>query len=137
SLSVQQIAALTGIGIAIVGVTLVLRGFGVNVDPEDRAAVGGTPPFRGLGLVSGLAGTALIVVGVLMAIWPDAGAPWLAAAVSLALIVHGVASAITALRGSADRRLSGVLIALAGIALGVLAFSWPVLTLALFRLGVG
>lgn len=120
-LSVQQIAAVAGAGIAVAGLVLALRG------AEDRA----------LAWIARLSGAALLVVGALMTVWPDAGAPWLAAMVALSLIVHGVVSGVAALRGSADRRVSGVLIALAGIAVGVLAFSWPVLTLALFRLGVG
>lgn len=120
-LSVQQIAAVTGAGIAVAGLVLALRG------AEDRA----------LAWVARLSGAALLVIGALMAVWPDAGAPWLAATVALSLIVHGVVSGVAALGGDADRRVSGVFLALAGIAVGVLAFSWPVLTLALFRLGVG
>lgn len=140
-LTVQQIAAVTGIGVAITGVALVLRGFGRDSDSEDRgdvaahptAAVGAPVAER---WVTRLSGCALVVVGALMALWPDAGAPWLAAGIALALILHGIVSGVEAVRGSVDQRVSRVLIALAGIALGVLSFSWPVLTLAIFRLAV-
>lgn len=136
-LTVQQIAMVTGIGIAVVGVALVLRGFGAVIGGEDRPNPDEVSESRKTDWVSALAGAALVIVGALMALWPDAGAPWLAFAVALALVAHGAASAVAAFRGNADRRLSNVLIALAGIALGVLALSWPVLTLVLFRLGVG
>ncbi len=136
-LSVQQIAVLVGIGIAIAGLSLVLLGFGTGVEVEDRGAGGRPAGSRAAAWIGRLSGIALIVVGAVMALWPDSGAPWLAAAVALALVLHGVVSVLSAIRGSADRRVSGILIALAGIALGVLSFSWPVLTLAIFRLGVG
>lgn len=136
-LTVQQIAIVTGIGIAAIGVTLVLRGFGAEFGREDRHSSEQLGGSRSIDWISAVAGTALILAGALMSLWPDAGAPWLAVTVAIALIAHGIVSAIAAFRGSADRRVSGVLIALAGIALGVLAFSWPVLTLVLFRLGVG
>lgn len=136
-LTVQQIAMVTGIGIVAVGVTLVLRALGAEIDREERESPKDAIEFRDTDWISQVAGAALIIVGTLMAIWPDAGTPWLAFAVAISLIAHGIISAVAAFRGSADRRLSGVLIAFAGVALGVLAFSWPVLTLVLFRLGVG
>ena len=82
-------------------------------------------------------GAVLVVFGLLLAFWPDAGAPWLATTVALALILHGIASALISIRGGADHTAAGILVALAGITLGVLALSWPVLTLAIFRLAVG
>lgn len=136
-LTVQQIAIVTGIGLAAIGVTVVLRGFGAEIGREDRDSPDGVNESHRTDWVSAVAGAALLIVGALMALWPDAGAPWLAVAVAITLIAHGAVSAIGAFRGSADRRLSGVLIALTGIALGILAFLWPVLTLVLFRLGVG
>lgn len=136
-LSVQQIAVVTGVGIAVIGLTLALRGLGIGAEIEDREGAAQSAAPRALTWLTRLAGIALIVVGGLMALWPDAGAPWLATAVALALMLHGLVSVVTALRGSADGKVSGVLIALAGIALGVLSLSWPVLTLAIFRLAVG
>lgn len=133
-LTVQQIALVTGLGIAVAGVVM-LCSF-EKAGEEDRAP-SGTPVSRILTWTRIAGGAALIVVGLLMACWPDAGAPWLARLISIALVLHGAVSAVTALRGDADRRISGLLIALAGIALGLLSFSWPVLTLSLFRLAVG
>ncbi len=136
-LTVQQIAMITGIGIAVAGIALILHGLGAEIGREDRNASKEAAESRRIDWISTVAGLALAIAGALIALWPDAGAPWLALAVAIALIVHGAVSAIAAFRGSTDRRLSGVLIALTGMALGVLAFSWPVLTLVLFRLGVG
>mgnify|MGYP000942069218 CR=1 FL=1 len=140
-LTVQQIAMVTGIGIVAAGITLVLRGFGIDADGEgtdgeDRGGDARSAASTARVWIVRLAALALIVIGALMALWPDAGAPWLAAGVALALILHGIVSGIEAIRGGADRRTSGALIALAGIALGVLSFSWPVLTLVIFRLAI-
>lgn len=119
-LSAQQVATVAGAGIAIAGLVLALR----RTDG---------PRFA---LLARIGGAALVLVGALMALWPDAGAPWLAALLATSLIAHGIVSVLASLRGDADRRAAGVLIGLAGISVGALAFSWPVLTLALFRLGV-
>ncbi len=135
-LTVQQIAMVTGIGIAAAGITLALRSFGIDDFHEDRGDDARSAASTAGVWILRFSGVALVVVGALMALWPDAGAPWLAAGVALALILHGIVSGIEAIRGDADCRASGVLIALAGIALGVLSFSWPVLTLVIFRLAV-
>ncbi|NLB46909.1 MAG: lipase [Microbacteriaceae bacterium] len=120
SLSVQAIAVITGAGVAVVGVALL---FGSA---------------QGLhSWVARVSGAALVACGALMALWPDSGAPWLAKVLALALIFHGVLSAIAAVRGDRDHRVASLLTALAGICLGLVAFSWPVLTIALFKLGVG
>ena len=135
-LTVQQIAMVTGIGIAVAGITLALRSFGVDADNEDRSDDPRPSALTARVWIVRLAALALIVIGALMALWPDAGAPWLAGGVALALILHGIVSGVESIRGGADRRTSGVLIALTGIALGVLSFSWPVLTLVIFRLAI-
>lgn len=143
-LTVQQIAVLTGVGIAIAGLVLLVRG-----TAGGRAlTVGGSTSIGGItavddaspaapGWLTRIAGIALTILGALMALWPDSGAPWLATIVGIALILHGIISGIAAIRGDADHRVSGVLIAATGIIVGVLVFSWPVLTLSLFRLTVG
>ncbi len=120
SLSPGQLAVLTGAGLAIVGVALIVRS-------EPRS-----PRWLRLG-----SGAALIALGGAMALWPDSGAPWLARGVAAALVLHGIVTGIGAWFGDEDRRASGLIAALAGIVFGIVAFSWPVLTLALFRLGVG
>lgn len=139
-LTVQQTTLVTGIGVAVAGVALTMQSLsrvaGDEVQGEDRAGALPIAVSRTQTWIVRFAGLALIVAGSFMALWPNAGAPWLASLVAVALILHGAVSAVAAVRGDADHRVAGVLIALAGIALGVLAFSWPVLTLVLFRLAV-
>lgn len=129
-LSTQQTTACIGLGLVIVGFALALEPGQHHPDVQSLGSFMLTRFGRAVGAT-------MVAFGVLLAFWPDAGAPWLAVLVSLSLILHGIASAILAFRGDIDNRVAGVLIALAGIALGFLAFSWPVLTIAIFRLAVG
>lgn len=129
-LSTQQITVCIGLGLVIVGFTLALEPG--QHDPNVQSV--GSFILTRFGRA---VGATMVAFGVLLAFWPDAGAPWLAVLVALALILHGIASAILAFRDDTDNRVAGVLIALAGIALGFLAFSWPVLTIAIFKLAVG
>ncbi|MDI6022013.1 lipase family protein [Leucobacter sp. UT-8R-CII-1-4] len=129
-LSTQQTTVCIGIGLIIVGFTLVLE---PGQHDPDVHSVGSFILTR----FGRAVGAAMVAFGLLLTFWPDAGAPWLAAMVALSLILHGIASAILTFRGDADNRVAGLLIALAGIALGFLAFSWPVLTIAIFKLAVG
>ncbi len=119
SLNVHQIAAVTGIGLALAGVMLLLR-------PN--------PTGRNVWLAR-LAAIALMIAGVVSAVWPTAGAPWLARMIAIALILVGATNVISA-PSKTDNRLAGVLIGLATIAVGVIALFWPALTLVLFRIAV-
>ncbi|MFD4353155.1 lipase family protein [Nocardia sp. NPDC058518] len=129
-LRVQTVALVTGVGFALVGIAAALI-------PQTR---GGVP------LHARVLGGVLVVLGVAMALWPSAGAPGLAFLIGAALIVHGLLAAWQAVRGdgrgnagrvgSVDRRITAGLTAVASITVGVVAFSWPVLTIVLFRFGV-
>ncbi len=88
-------------------------------------------------VIATILGFLMVITGTFMAIWPDAGAPWLAFLIGGALIAHGLVSGIAAVRGDADHRTTGIITGLATIVIGVLTFSWPVLTLTIFRLGIG
>ncbi|NLA65589.1 MAG: lipase [Leucobacter sp.] len=121
SLSVQQIAIVTGTGAAIIGLAIACRTGETHLHAWVNRATG----------------IALLVVGVLMAVWPDSGAPWLAKVLALTVIFHGVMTFVSAVRGSRDHRVATALISLTSICMGVVAFSWPVLTIALFKLGIG
>ena len=120
-LTVHRVAIITGLGIVAAGVVTLLR------DP-DRAA---------LPRVGRWAGWLLVVLGAVMALWPDAGAPWLAFLVGTALLMHGAVAAVEAWRGRADLRAAGLLTAVATFLVGAVTFSWPVLTLSVFRFAVG
>ena len=78
-LTVQQIAMVTGIGIAAAGITLALRGFGIDDFHEDRGDDARSAASTAGVWIVRFSGLALVVVGALMALWPDAGAAWLAA----------------------------------------------------------
>ena len=84
-----------------------------------------------------IAAAAVGVAGLAIAAWPTAGAPWLAFAVAIAVIAHGLATAAAALWRTGASRMSGLIAAAASILLGAVALSWPVLTLSMFRLAIG
>lgn len=128
AMTVQTIATVTGIGIALLGVALLL------LPPDDR---GGEGPVTRLALFRGAVAAACLAVGAVIAFWPDAGAPWLAFLVGAGLIAHGVTAAMRAIRGTSDQRAAALIGAAATIVVGCVTFSWPVLTLVAFRLSVG
>lgn len=115
------LAILSGIGIALIGAATIL-------DPA-RA-----PQHR---IWARLAGAVLVLFGAVIALWPSLGVPTLALLIGLGLIAYGALTAILSLRRDADNRVAGLLIGAASIVLGVLSFTWPVLTLVLFRIGFG
>ena len=120
-LSPHGVAIATGIGIVVSGLALLMR--------SDSA---GTKPVLPL-----IAGVVCILLGATMALWPDAGAPWLAFLAGVALLVFGLHTGVEALRGRTDHRVASLLTALAAILIGVVSFAWPVLTLLIFRVGFG
>ncbi len=125
-LSPQQTALVTGLGLVFSGVALLLR------EGRETAMIGE----RAL-RVSRVFGIAVIVFGAAAAVLPSAGAVWTAFLVAAGLIAHGVHSLVRAFLVPSTHRAADVLAALAGIVLGSLAFTWPVLTLTAFRFAVG
>jgi uncharacterized membrane protein HdeD (DUF308 family)/acetyl esterase/lipase len=123
SVSVQTIALIAGIGLVVVGAAFLFTPVWAN-DNGARA-------------LPRIAGTLLVAVGGVMALWPDAGAPGLAFIAGAGLIGFGLVSGVQAIRSSSDMRVTALIAATATIVVGVLSFSWPVLTLVFFRLGVG
>lgn len=81
----------------------------------------------------------IIVCGIVIALIPALGVTWVAFLIAAGLIAHGLFSVLHAFRREARRhhRAAEVIAAVAGIVFGVLAFTWPVLTLSVFRLAVG
>ncbi|MFF8818597.1 lipase family protein [Leucobacter sp. NPDC015123] len=120
-LSTHQIAVVTGIGLALAGVAAALL-----------------PTLDGFTKVSArVFGVVLFLLGAIIAVWPEGGAPWIAFIVGASLIGHGVLQTVQVIRHGGDQRATSVVIALASILFGVVALAWPVLTLTFFRLGVG
>lgn len=149
---VQTIAVITGIGIALLGVAgLVLP----DDSDEPTTAPLPSPPVQALvaarpvnsasartsaqarTIVRGALAAACIALGIAIAVWPDAGAPWVAFLVGAGLIAHGLITAIRAFQGTTDQRVATLLVAVATMIVGAVSFSWPVLTLVVFRLSVG
>ncbi|MGN7860377.1 lipase family protein [Microbacterium sp. 22303] len=130
SMTVQTIALVTGIGILLVGVA-------VLVVPGDRAEGPGSGSRSLPVIVSRVLGALLVLLGAGMALWPAAGAPLLAQLLTVALVVFAVATVIRAFRPGADQRVTGIIGAVATLAVAAVTVFWPVLTLVVFRLGVG
>ncbi|WP_232299789.1 lipase family protein [Leucobacter komagatae] len=120
-LSTHQIAVVTGIGLVLAGVAAYLL---PTLDGFTRAS-------------ARVFGTVFVVLGGIIALWPAAGAPWLAFLVGVSLIGHGILQGVQSFRHGGDQRATSFIVALASVLLGIVAFSWPVLTLTFFRLGVG
>lgn len=125
-LSPRAIAIVTGLGLAFSGIALVLR------DTRDRATRADARSAAGRAIAA-----LVIVFGLVIAIWPTVGTPWLAFAVGAALVAHGGFSAARAVRSRTPDRAAEIISACAALVFGALAFTWPVLTLQVFRLGVG
>jgi uncharacterized membrane protein HdeD (DUF308 family) len=129
AMPVQTIAVVTGIGIALLGVAAFVL---PAEEPDDPARVPAARPAARAAIA-----VVCVVLGAIIAVWPDAGAPWLAFLVGAGLIFHGVTAAVRAIRGTADQRVSALIGAAATILVGCVTFSWPVFTLIIFRLSVG
>ncbi|MGN8026373.1 lipase family protein [Microbacterium sp. 22242] len=130
SMTVQTIAVVTGIGILLAGIALLLppgEGGGDRTGGSGAAAV----------IVARVIGFLLVLLGAGMALWPEAGAPLLSAIIGVALVGFAVATAVRAFRPGADQRVTAVIAALATLAVAAITVFWPVLTLVVFRLGVG
>ncbi|UOQ56095.1 alpha/beta hydrolase [Leucobacter allii] len=137
-LHARGIAAVTGVGLILLGIALVRR--------RDRRA---GPRAAGAALARA-AGALIALFGLVVALWPSAGAPWIAFLIGVAIVLHGALAIVQAFlpRGmrpeaageepaGTDQRITAVIAGLAGIVFGALTFVWPVLTLTTFRYAVG
>jgi uncharacterized membrane protein HdeD (DUF308 family) len=131
------ISALLGIVCAGLGVFLVFRPFDSLSVLVAVVAVGSI--LTGVATIAAsrwatprwpaaLAGIAWIAAGVVVVAWPDITTRALAAVVGIALIVGGVLDVIAGIRGSTDERLAAVIGGVATLIFGVLALSWPSVT---------
>ncbi|GAA4489927.1 lipase family protein [Microbacterium panaciterrae] len=130
SMTVQTIALITGIGILLVGAAVLLGGAGRNEPDGSRAGSVARIVVRILGVL-------LVLLGAGMALWPAAGAPLLSLLLTIALVAFALTTAVRAFRPGVDQRITGIIAAVATLAVAAITVFWPVLTLVVFRLGVG
>ena len=132
SMTVQTIALVTGIGILLAGVAVLLTAGEGNGQDDD-----GSASRPAVVIVARVLGGVLVLLGAGMALWPVAGAPLLSLLLTIALIGFALATAARAFRPGADQRVTGIIAAVATLAVAAITVFWPVLTLVVFRLGVG
>jgi uncharacterized membrane protein HdeD (DUF308 family) len=104
--------------IAVVSVGMFLTG--VATLAAARRIGGGWP--------AKLAGIGWVIAGVAVIVWPDLSTRGLAIVVGVAMIVGGLLDVIGGLTGSADERIASVIGGLASAIFGVLALTWPDVT---------
>ena len=129
-MTVQTIAQVTGLGVLLVGAAVLFGAVGERAPTRQGAPSAAVIAARVLGIL-------LVLLGAGMTLWPMAGAPLLALLITIALVVFAVATAVRAFGPGADQRVTGLIAALATLAVAAITTFWPVLTLVVFRLGVG
>ncbi len=140
------VGSLLGLACAVLGVVLVFRPFtslsvlvvvvaigafamGVSEVADAIRSVRRGPALLG--------GVLWIASGVVVLAWPDITAKALAIVVGVSLIVGGVVDVAAGLRGSTDERVAAVIAGLASMVFGVLAISWPSVTVLVIAIVFG
>ncbi len=113
--------------VAIVAVGAFLMGFSALA--ESRRAT--------TGRYGAAAGVLWLLLGVLVLAWPDVSTRTVAVLVGLALVVGGLLDAIAGVRGSTDERLASIIGGVASVIFGVLALSWPSVTVLVIAVVFG
>lgn len=104
-----------GVLVVLLALALMLQGIAELLRPE-----------RALAAV--VAAVASIAGGVLVLVWPALTIAGLTIIVGVGLIVSGAVGAVRALRGDRDHRVAELLLGVASAILGVLALTWPDVT---------
>ena len=135
-----------GVGCAALGAVLVLRPFdslsvlvllvaiGAFAMGASSIADASRADRRWPGLAAGLV---WIGTGVLVLAWPDITTTALAIVVGISLIVGGVLDVLAAVRRTTDERLAALVSGLASVIFGVLAISWPSVTVLVIAIVFG
>lgn len=84
-----------------------------------------------------LAAAAWIAGGALVLVWPALSIAGVTIIVAVGLIVAGLAGAIRAIRGDRDGRVAEALLGVAAVLLGVLALTWPDVTVFVLAIVLG
>jgi uncharacterized membrane protein HdeD (DUF308 family) len=103
--------------VLLAGVVAIVTGVLILVSPDERSQA-----YRWL------VGLAWIVLGIVVLAWPGLSVQALAVIVGVALVVNGVADIVKGLTGRHEEPVAEVIGGLASIVFGVLALSWPDVT---------
>jgi uncharacterized membrane protein HdeD (DUF308 family)/pimeloyl-ACP methyl ester carboxylesterase len=126
-----------GLGCAVLGVVLVTRPFtslSVLVWLVAVAAVAtGVTRWSAARATTGRLDDAVaagwVLLGLLVAAWPDLTVRGIAVIVGVAMVLGGFAEVVSGVRGTTDERTSSVLRGLASATFGALALIWPDVTI--------
>lgn len=110
-----------------IGISLILAGIGESLNDEEGDE----------GRYTRLSGALLIVVGLAALFLRDQTIRFVAIAIGIGLIISGVARFGAVLRRRTDQRYAELVGGLASIVIGVLALSWPDVTILVVALLVG
>jgi uncharacterized membrane protein HdeD (DUF308 family) len=137
-----QVALLLGVAAVLIGVAITLKPFaslGVLIALVAVAFIvtGVSELASGRTALARWGGAAWIAAGVAIAVWPGLSIRALAILVGVSLVVGGVLRIVSAVRGDTDERLISGISGLARAIFGVLALSWPDLTVLVVALLVG
>lgn len=140
------ITALFGVATAVLGGVLVFRPFTSLSVLIVVVAIGmfltGASTLAGAPLATPrwpvvAAGAAWIAAGVVVIAWPDMSTRALAVVVGVAMVVGGVLDIVGGLRGSADERIAAVIGGVASVIFGLLALTWPSVTVLVVAIVFG
>jgi uncharacterized membrane protein HdeD (DUF308 family)/alpha-beta hydrolase superfamily lysophospholipase len=140
------VGSLLGLACAVLGAVLIFRPFdslsvlivvvavgaflmGASSVSQARRSATGWP-----GIAAGLV---WIAVGVAVLAWPDLTTRGLAVVVGVALIAGGVLDVAAGIRGSTDERLASIVGGASSVVFGVLALSWPSVTVLVIAVVFG
>lgn len=126
TLTMRPFASLDAL-VVLVAVTLAVAGLG------EILAASSAPAPRAQRLVGGL----LVLTGVVALAVPGLTVAATATVVGIGLTTSGAARVLAGLRGDTDERYSAVVGGAAGVVLGVLALTWPDVTVLLIALFTG
>jgi uncharacterized membrane protein HdeD (DUF308 family)/acetyl esterase/lipase len=130
--------------VAAIGAVSVLLGLAITLEPYSSlealvALVCAAFVVIGAGEISSarLAGAAWIVAGIAVAAWPGLTVGALAIVAGISLVAGGGVRLLSAIRGDTEERWISLLSGLSRVIFGVLALSWPDVTVLVVGLLVG